>query len=196
MEIVIASNNINKVKEYREILEPLNIKCLSLADLNINTDFNEVGNTFKENSLIKAKEVAKYTNKIILADDSGLIIDSLPDILGVHSSRFMEDKPYFEKHKEIIRLLKDKDNRNAHFTTVITLYNYKDIPIYFEGRLDGSIAKIAQGDKGFGYDPIFIPKGYDKTMGVYGLDLKNKISHRAKASQLLLEYLKKEMGKI
>ena len=194
MEIVIASNNLHKVEEYRQILEPLNIKCFSLQDLNINVEFNEIGETFKENSLIKAKEVAKHTKMAILADDSGLIINSLPGLLGVHSHRFLENSSYYEKQIEVLRLLEDKKDRSAYFTTIITLYNYGNKPIYFKGVCRGKIAYEIEGDKGFGYDPIFIPDGYEKTMGIYGEELKNQISHRARASKLLIDFLKKEKG--
>ena len=190
MDILLATNNHNKVKEYQEILTPFNINVLCLKDLKINSDPKETGHTFKENSLIKAKALMGETTLPIIADDSGLIIDAIPDILGVNSARFMgKDTPYIEKNKKIIELLKDKD-RSASFNCVITLITSNKDIYQFEGVCKGTIAFEIEGQNGFGYDPIFIPNGYDKTFGTFDEDEKNKISHRGIASTKLINFIK------
>ncbi|MCI5746146.1 MAG: RdgB/HAM1 family non-canonical purine NTP pyrophosphatase [Erysipelotrichaceae bacterium] len=194
MDIIIASNNLHKVSEYKEILCPLGFNVFSLKDENIECEIAETGSTFKENSLIKALEIAKYTNKIILADDSGLILEAFPNILGVYSHRFMPTLSYKGKCEEVLKLLKNK-NRGAYFTCVITLINFKDKPLFFEGICKGHIGYDYVGDNGFGYDPIFIPNGYDKTMAMLTSIEKNKISHRGIACEKLIEYLKDNMEK-
>ena len=192
MEIVIATNNNDKIIEYRNILKEFNIKCLSLKDLNIVCDPLETGTTFQENSLIKAKEIAKFTNKMIIADDSGIEVDELAGELGVYSHRFMGEKtPYPEKCKEIIKRVEGK-NRTARFVCCITLLNYKNEIHQFEGVVEGSIAYESRGTNGFGYDPIFIPNGYDITTAEMEDYQKHSISHRGNAARLLVEFLKKE----
>lgn len=189
MDIVIATNNINKVKEYNEILSPLGFNCLSLKDLNIICDPEETGSTFKENALIKAKEIAKYTNKLILADDSGIEIDAYPNLLGIYSHRFLENEPYSIKNATLIEMLKDKI-KTARYVCVIALINFNDQELFFEGICEGHISDISKGNNGFGYDPIFIPAGLDKTMAELESEEKHKISHRGIASNKLVEYLK------
>lgn len=190
MDIVIATNNEHKVLEYKNILKGLNINCLSLNDLNIKCEPDETGKDFLDNSLIKAKEIAKFTNKVIIADDSGLLIESLPNLLGVYSHRFLPLASYREKCEKILELLKDTNNRKAKFVCVITLYNFKNVPIFFKGECFGSIGYEIKGENGFGFDPIFIPKSYNKTMAELSEQTKNSISHRGIASKKLIAYLK------
>lgn len=189
MDIVIATNNINKVKEYNEILSPLGFNCLSLKDLNIVCDPEETGSTFKENALIKAKEIAKYTNRVILADDSGMEVDAYPNLLGIYSHRFLENEPYSIKNATLIEMLKDKI-KTARYVCAIALINFNEQELFFEGICEGHISDIPKGNNGFGYDPIFIPSGLDKTMAELESEEKNKISHRGIASNKLVEYLK------
>ena len=192
MDILIATNNKNKVKEYIEIFKDFDINCLSISDLNIDCDPQETGKTFHENSMIKAKEIAKFTDLPIISDDSGLVIDSLPDILGVYSHRFMPNNSYNEKCKEVIKLLENKP-RNAHFVCVITLLNFNGETIQFEGISYGNISEEIKGENGFGYDPIFIPLGYDKTFSELDNELKNKLSHRGLASKKLIDFLNENL---
>lgn len=190
MDIVVATNNKHKIEEFKKIIP--NINFLSLDDINVHVNIDETGKTFKENSLIKAKEISKYTNKIIIADDSGLIIEAFPNLLGVSSHRFLgEDVSYHDKAIKILDML-DGKNRDAHFECVITLYNYKNEPIFFKGEIKGKIATKIDGNNGFGYDIIFIPEGYDNTFACLDESIKNKISHRAVATKKLQEYLIKE----
>lgn len=194
MDIVIATNNKNKLREYKEILSELDVNILSLEDLNINVEVNENGNTFAENSLIKALEIKKYTDKVIIADDSGLTLEDLPDLLGIHSKRFLgENTSYIEKNTRILEMLNGK-NRNAYFTCVITVLNLSADILQFSGICPGKIANEIKGINGFGYDPIFIPDGYDKTISELSETIKNKISHRGKACLKLKEYLLKNGG--
>lgn len=195
MDVIIASNNQHKIDEYRQILKDFNFNIMSLKDANITCNPEENGKTFMDNSLIKAKECQRKSDKIILADDSGLIVDSLPDILGVHTSRFLgEETPYPVKWMELIKRLKGKD-RSARFVCCITILNLQEEPLVFIGECPGHIAFKPEGNSGFGYDPIFIPDGYDQTFASLGEDIKNHISHRSKASSKMVEYLEKTMKK-
>lgn len=190
MEIVIATNNEDKVKEYKEILKELNATIYSLKDLNIEVDPDETGKTFSENSLIKAKAIQKYTDKIIISDDSGLVIDALPDLLGVFSKRFMgANLTYKQKCEEIIKLLEGKV-RTARFICCLTILNLTNEPLQFEGVCEGSIGYELKGSNGFGFDPIFVPLNYDVSISQLSNDEKNSISHRGLACQKLLKYLK------
>ena len=190
MDIIVASNNKHKIDEYRKIFSKFNINVLSLKDVNINCDAEEVGKTFEENSLLKAKECAKYTSMPLLSDDSGLIVDSLPEYLGVKTAReFGEDTPYPVKWQKVIELLKDKE-RTASFVCCITILNLEKEPLVFLGRCYGKIAEEPSGKNGFGYDPIFIPDGYDRTFSDIDEEEKNRISHRGLACEKMIEYLK------
>ena len=194
MDIVVASNNLHKIEEYKEILKDfkdLHVMGLKEAGISVNPDEN--GKTFQDNSLIKAKACAELTDKVVIADDSGLIVDSLPDILGVKTARFLgEDTPYPKKWEGVISLLEGKD-RTARFVCAITLINFSDEPVCFIGECVGHIAYKPEGNAGFGYDPIFIPNGFDKTFASLGEEIKNGISHRANASKKLVEYLKERL---
>ena len=183
MDIVIATNNVNKLNEYKEILLPLGFNCLSLKDVNIDIDPEETGTTFAENSLIKASCIAKYTNKPVIGDDSGLIIDAMPNELGLFSKRFMENCSYKEKMEAIIEKLKGKVN-TARFICAIQ----------FEGISEGYIGNKIKGNNGFGYDPIFYPLGSNKSMAELSSEEKHKISHRGLASMKLVNYLKESLG--
>ena len=190
MDIVVASNNQHKISEYRSIFKEFDINVLSLKDVNINVDFEETGKTFEENSLLKAKQCAQYTNKPILADDSGLVVEALPEILGVYTARtFGEDTPYPIKRQKLIDMLEGKD-RTAKFVCCITIVNLFEEPVVFIGESHGSIAYKSSGDYGFAYDPVFMPKGYDKTFAELGHEVKNKISHRGRALEKFTQYLK------
>lgn len=193
MEIVIASNNKHKIDEFKKIFAPFNIEVLSLKDVGINCNPEEDGKTFKDNSLIKALSVAKLTDKVVLADDSGLIVDALPDILGVETSRFMgEDTPYFDKCTAIINMLEGKD-RTARYICCITIVNLEKEPLVFQEEVVGQIdIAYRVGKYGFGYDPIFIPEGYNETFATLSDEIKHAISHRGKAGKKMVEYFKEK----
>jgi len=190
-EIVVATSNPHKMEEYSEMLSPLGFKVSSLKEYDIELNVEETGSTFEENSLIKARFISKILpNKIVLADDSGLEIKALNGFPGIYSARFMEDRPYPEKWKEIIKRLKGYSDKTANFTTVISLVNYCSKELTFEGKAFGKIVDIPQGENGFGYDPIFYSNELKKTFGVATAQEKNSVSHRSKALKKLVEYLK------
>ena len=191
IEIVIATNNSNKVKEYRQIFAFIsNIKWFSLKDENIHIEIEENGKTFKENSLIKAEAISKFTNKFVLADDSGLEIEALDNFPGIYSARFMEGKPYKEKWAAIFEMLKNKENKNAQFHCAITFITPSKDKYVFEGMEKGYITENIEGENGFGYDPIFFSNSLNKTFGNATEEEKNAVSHRGKAFSQLLEFIK------
>ena len=191
LEIVIATNNPNKVEEYRQMFASIsNIKLFSLKDENIHIEIEENGKTFKENSLIKAEAISKFTNKFVLADDSGLEIEALDNFPGIYSARFMEGKPYKEKWAAIFEMLKNKENKNAQFHCAITFITPAKDKYVFEGIEKGYITKKIEGENGFGYDPIFFSNSLNKTFGNATEKEKNAVSHRGKAFSQLLEFIK------
>lgn len=190
-DLLIATNNIHKVREYEEMLSVYGIKVHSPSEFGINDNPVEDGSSFKENSLIKAKSLAQYTKMPIIADDSGLCVEALDNIPGIYSSRFASECGSNKNaNKEIINRLKNLDNRKAHFTCVITLVNVSDTPLEFEGICEGEILTKSDGEGGFGYDPIFYSYEAKMSFGTAPEEVKNKYSHRAKAVNLLLDYLK------
>ena len=190
LEVVIASGNEHKVKEYRDILEPLGIKVSSLKDENIVLDVEENGKDFAENSMIKARAVKRVTNKSVLADDSGLCINALDGFPGIYSARFMEGHPYEEKHFAILEMLKDKEDKSAYFICAMSIIidgeEYK-----LQGRVDGEIVSPKSKGNVFWYDPIFLPSGGELTFGEMDEEKKNKISHRGRASAELINFFSK-----
>lgn len=189
MKILIGSHNPGKIKEFKAILSPQGYTVLTLDDVGISIDdLEETGKTFEENARLKAKYIHELTNLDVIADDSGLMIDALPDILGVYSARFMgEDTEQSIKNMAVLKLLEPFDDRSAAFYSAICLYG-KDMDELFVGICEGSIATSVQGVGGFGYDPIFIPKGYNDTFASLDRSIKNDISHRAKALKKVSSY--------
>lgn len=191
LEIVIATNNPNKVEEYRQMFASIsNIKLFSLKDENIHIEIEENGKTFKENSLIKAESISKLTDKFVLADDSGLEIEALDNFPGIYSARFMEGRPYKEKWAAIFEMLKNKENKNAQFHCAITFITPTKEKYVFEGIEKGYITENIEGENGFGYDPIFFSNSLNKTFGNATEEEKNAVSHRGKAFSQLLEFIK------
>ena len=191
LEIVIATNNPNKVEEYRQMFASIsNIKLFSLKDENIHIEIEENGKTFKENSLIKAEAISKFTNKFVLADDSGLEIEALDNFPGIYSARFMEGRPYKEKWAAIFEMLKNKENKNAQFHCAITFITPTKDKYVFEGIEKGYITENIEGENGFGYDPIFFSNSLNKTFGNATEEEKNAVSHRGKAFSQLLEFIR------
>ncbi|MGB9769929.1 MULTISPECIES: RdgB/HAM1 family non-canonical purine NTP pyrophosphatase [Caldisericum] len=194
LKILVATKNKGKLKEIQEILGEIPVKLISLPENA--PDVEETGSTYLENALIKAKTYGTKYKLITLADDSGLEIDSLNGLPGVFSSRYLgKDTPFEEKMKNILDLLKDKDNRKARFRCVSVLYNPdEDKFVSFEGVVEGEILKeIRYGNSGFGYDPIFKPNGFDKSFSQLGTEIKNKISHRAKALAQVRDYIENNL---
>lgn len=189
-EIVFASHNSGKIKEMKELLAPYGIKVKSALDMDL-PDVEETGKTFEENSLLKSQTIAKLVNKPCLADDSGLCVDALDGAPGVYSARYAPNRDF---NKGMEKLLTEMDkspnkSRKAHFSCVISLAwpdgQYK----VFDGRVDGQIALQKMGNGGFGYDPLFVPEGFDCSFAQMGQEEKNKISHRGRAVEKLKDFL-------
>lgn len=188
-EIMIATGNKNKTREYREMLEPLGYKVHDLSEIE-HVDPEETGTTFAENALIKARSVHDRIKMMTIADDSGLSIRALNGEPGIYSARYLEGHDYDYKNHTIIERLKDKTDRYAWFTCAIALIDHEGKEHVFEGIMEGEIADELRGNNGFGYDPIFIVPQFGKTSAELSPDDKNSVSHRGKATRMLLEYLK------
>ena len=213
--MVFASNNAHKLEEVRAIM-PVGVDVLSLRDIGFEQEIEETGTTLEENSYIKASTVAAYIGerlkvkgerKIdgVFADDTGLEIDALGGEPGVYTARwYLMDKGAKEAKTDLenfaanrakaLRELVEKENRNCQFRTVITLikpsaFSSQPSVRQVEGIVRGRIAEKEYGESGFGYDPVFIPEGYDKTFGELPAELKNNISHRARALAELVKIL-------
>ena len=200
MRIVFATNNKHKLDEVRRILGKER-KVLSLADIECFDDIPETGRTLEENALMKAKYVYERYQCNVFADDTGLEVEALDGEPGTFSARYASIKdPNAKSHDSeanmttLLKELEGKDNRKARFRTVIALVmkDFSDpAPVLFDGIVEGEIISERRGGEGFGYDPIFQPTGYDKTFAELGNDIKNTISHRARAVKKLGEYLDK-----
>jgi len=188
LKICVATKNEHKVHEIALVLP--SVIELAIEDLDI--DVEEDGETFIENSIIKALEYGKHLNEPVIADDSGLSIDALDGFPGVMSARYMEGHNYIEKMESILTLLKNSTDRSARFVCAATYFNPKSkFLLSVEGYVHGTIAYEIRGEQGFGYDPIFIPDGYDQTFGELGKDVKRFISHRSNAFKKLFDLLLK-----
>lgn len=192
MKIIFATSNQGKMNEIRDILKDTDIEPLSLKDLGIDIDIEENGTSFEENAIIKAETICKITGEIVLADDSGLEVDYLDKAPGIYSARFLgETTPYSVKNNYIIDQLRDakKDERSARFVCVIACSFPEDDTITRTGIVEGIIAEQISGSNGFGYDPIFYIPKYNCTTADMPINLKNQISHRAKALRAMKEVL-------
>lgn len=189
--LIVATNNEHKAKEIKDMLDGLDFEVLSLGDLGIDIDVEESGSTYAENALLKAMALRDLTEGWILADDSGLEIDALDRAPGIYSARYLgEDTPYMIKNSMILDKLEDVDDRSARFVCSIALV-FDDGSYWITvNKCEGSISDSIQGSNGFGYDPIFIPQGYSLTFGVLPVEIKNTVSHRAKALQAVVQYCK------
>ena len=206
MKIVFATNNKHKLEEIRSILGE-SIEVLSLKDIGCDVDIPETGTTLEENALQKAQYIYDNYHLSVFADDTGLEVDALNGAPGVYSARYASmasnsSSTSHDSEANMARLLKElgeNNNRHARFRTVIALIQKKDVcpcgctsikEIHkFEGIVEGEIIRERRGGEGFGYDPIFQPEGYDKTFAELGMDIKNHISHRARAVAKLCEFL-------
>lgn len=190
-KIVIASNNIGKINEIKELLSHLNIKVLSSAELSL-PDVEETGLTFEENAKLKAKTLADICGIPCLGDDSGLCVDALGGRPGVYSARYAPNRDFNKGMEKLIQELKDSGSTDwsAHFSCVLALaIPHKDCFI-FEGKVEGKIVPEKSGNNGFGYDPIFCPRGFNKTFACFTSQEKAAISHRGRAIQQFLSWLK------
>ena len=201
MKIVFATNNQHKLSEIRSILGE-SIEVLSLKDIGCDVDIPETGTTLEANALQKAQYIYDHYHIDCFADDTGLEVEALNGAPGVYSARYAGGEGH-DSEANMTKLLKElgnNNNRKARFRTVIALIQKKNVcPCgctsikevhQFEGIVEGEIIQERRGGEGFGYDPIFQPEGYDKTFAELGMDIKNHISHRARATAKLAEFLK------
>lgn len=190
IKIVFATNNKNKIKEVQKLL-PSNIELIGLKDIGCEDDIPETQHTIKGNSIQKVNYINSKYNLDCFADDTGLEISALNGDPGVLSARYAGSERNSKKNIEkVLKNLNNIKNRNARFKTVIAL-SYKGEILTFEGVCEGVISNRIQGNGGFGYDPIFKPKGTNKTFAELSFDEKNKISHRAIAIKKLIDYFNK-----
>lgn len=192
--IVAATQNKHKIKEIEEITKEFGMSIISRDDAGVPpVDIVEDGSTFEENSYKKAYEIMRLCGRITIADDSGLEVDCLDGAPGVYSARFAgedgDDKANNEKLKALIKDV-PYEKRTGRFVSVITMVFPDGETIVARGEVEGHIALKEQGENGFGYDPLFIPLGYEDTFGVISSEVKNKISHRANALVKLREMLR------
>ena len=191
INIVLASHNQNKLIEFKNIFQKIQLTPLSLKEFTSIIP-EENGSSFKENALIKAKFASKTINYSIptIADDSGLCVENLDDQPGIYSARWAKDNNYINAFNKIKNGLEKKNiimnNQRAKFVCVLALIDISKKEYIYEGTLEGSLVFPARGDFGFGYDPIFIPSGYNKTLAELSLTVKNTISHRGKAIKKLI----------
>lgn len=190
-KILFASHNLGKIAEIKEILTPLGIEVISAADISF-PDVEETGTTFAENSLLKSRTIAKTLQIPCIADDSGLCVDALNGAPGVFSARYAPDRDFDKGIEKLLQEMAESQNksRSAHFSCVISLAYPDGKYELFEGRVNGIISeKKMNGNFGFGYDPIFIPEGYNCSFAQMSKEDKNKISHRGQAMKKFREYL-------
>jgi len=190
MKLLFASNNQHKLDEVKAILAPSNVEIKSLNDVGFYEEIEETGQTFHENAAIKVNAIYKDKRMNCFADDSGLEVEALNGQPGVYSARYSgQHGDHAANNQKLLNELKGNPNRKACFKTVIALMIDNTIH-YFEGRVDGIIAEELSGKEGFGYDPLFIPNGYNKTFADMPAEIKNSISHRKRALEAMLDYLR------
>ena len=204
-QIIFATGNMGKMREIRDILRNIDADILSMKEAGIETDIVEDGTTFEENAVIKAKAVAalltehdggKYRNAIVLADDSGLEIDYLNKEPGIYSARYMgEDTPYSVKNQNLLKRLAGvpTEKRSARFVCAIAAVIPDGDVITTLGAIEGRIGDRAEGNNGFGYDPIFYVPKFGCTTAQLSEEEKNRISHRGRALEAMEAELKKKL---
>ncbi|WP_414631917.1 RdgB/HAM1 family non-canonical purine NTP pyrophosphatase [Chryseobacterium gleum] len=188
MELLVATHNEHKKEEIQQILGS---GCVvkSLTDYNIHEEIVEDGDSFHANALIKAKYCFEKTGIPSLGDDSGLVVESLDGRPGIFSARYAGDHDFAKNIEKVLEEMQGIENRKAYFVTVLCYYDENGAQ-YFEGRVHGNLLTENKGFKGFGYDPIFVPEGYERTFAEMDPADKNKISHRKQALDLFMDFLK------
>ena len=192
-DLLIATNNRGKLAEFRQLLGSLPLNICGLAEVGIVEEVEEIGSTFLENANLKASTYARLSGLFTLADDSGLVIDYLNGSPGVRSARYAGESASDDARVEkVLSEMQDAkaDERSARFVCVVTLSDASGKTIHStEGICEGAIAFVPRGDNGFGYDPIFVPAGYDLTFGELPSAVKDQISHRAIAVAKIIPFL-------
>lgn len=187
--LIFASNNAHKLSEIRNLLENM-VEIQSLKDINLEGDIPETSDTLEGNATQKAEWIYNRIGQDCFADDTGLEVEALDGAPGVYSARYAgEGCSFADNVNKLLKAMDGQTNRKARFRTVICFIENGE-KHYFEGIVNGTIIEKGSGNMGFGYDPIFVPDGYDISFAEMPLDEKNKISHRGLATQKLVEYLK------
>ena len=189
--LVFATNNAHKLEEIRAILGN-SIGILSLADIHCHADIPETADTLEGNARQKSRYVYEHYGLDCFADDTGLEVESLGGAPGVYSARYADGQGHDSQANmnKLLKEMEEKNDRKAQFRTIISLIE-KGEERQFEGIVKGQITREKRGESGFGYDPIFQPDGYETTFAELGSDIKNRISHRARAVAALCDYLRK-----
>jgi XTP/dITP diphosphohydrolase len=192
LELTVATKNAGKIKEFSELLENLPLQLRDLSYFPNTFEPEETGETFIENAVLKAKSYAEQTRGWILADDSGLEVEALNNAPGVFSARYAgETATDTERIEKLLKELNGIQNRTARFVCAMVIADETgDARFIAEGICSGKIALAASGENGFGYDPIFIPDGFCDTFGELSGDIKQQISHRARATSKIIQYLR------
>ncbi|QHE53173.1 XTP/dITP diphosphatase [Pontibacillus sp. HMF3514] len=190
-QIVIASGNEGKIREFRQLFSKYGIETIAMNDLDETLpDVEETGETFEENARLKAETISDIIQVPVLADDSGLEVDALNKRPGVYSARYAgEQKDDQANLQKVLNELEGKEDREARFVCVLALARPGKETVYKRGTCEGQIGAEPQGENGFGYDPVFYPKGFDRTMAQLSSDEKNSISHRSNALKQLEGWL-------
>ncbi len=188
MELLVATHNIHKKEEIQQILGN-QFAVKSLEDYDLHEEIVEDGDSFNANALIKAKYCFEKTGIPSLGDDSGLVVESLDGRPGIFSARYAGDHDFAKNISKVLSEMKDVDNRKAYFITVLCYYDENGAQ-YFDGRAHGNLLTENKGQQGFGYDPIFVPQGYEMSFAEMEPENKNQISHRKQALDLFLNFLK------
>ncbi len=197
LKLLAATKNEHKVSEFQTMLKENGLTEIEIISAAAYPDFPELiedGTTFEENSAMKAAQASKYADISAFADDSGLAVAALDGAPGVYSARYAENDA-----ARIAKLLKNMEgvtDRSAAFVCVITLAYRGEVFASFRGEVKGTIAHAPAGDNGFGYDPVFIPEGYDKTFAQLGSEVKDRISHRARAFEQAIAYIRQELASV
>ncbi len=189
-EIMLATNNPGKLREFNHAFEGTNIRFISLNEAPGAPEVEETGETYEDNAFLKARAIAEYTGKPTVADDSGIEIEALPGEFAVKSARHAGDRPYSEVNDDILARLEGKENRGCRYmVAVVYIDPASGLEEVVHGTCEGIIHDRQTGEGGFGFDPIFYLPEFGKTMAQLHLDVKNRISHRAKAIKKLKKLL-------
>ena len=188
--MVVASNNKGKIREIKQMVQ--DISLLSLSDIGFTDEIAEPFHTFEENALAKAGEIYRFCGKNVFADDSGICANALNGAPGVDSAHYSGTRDDDANLQKLLANLQDKDDRSGYYKAVMCLL-WDDETYFFEGICEGTIIEQPVGDGGFGYDPIFVPNGYDKTFAELSPEIKNEISHRGKAVRKMVAFIKEKL---
>lgn len=191
-KILLATSNAHKVEEFKEMLEPFGYTITSLLDFDEKFDIEETGTTFEENALIKAKTMHDKLGIAVIADDSGLMVNALDGAPGIYSARFMgKDTSYDIKNQYIIDQCKDADDKGCQFVCAIAYVEENGESHVFTGVVEGIVADHIEGEKGFGYDPLFYYPPYQTTLANVSEEQKNAVSHRGRALKQFVDFIEK-----